>query len=188
MGLTKWKIAALALLPTGILASGAIAIAQDRAPDNVPTTPDQPSVTTPAPETVAKTSFNPFLTTHAASNPGAGPSDPDRLRAVELKLDRVLEALERAAVPRAVFPTDPAGDLVSHPQNRYGANQAVGKTSSRPAGPPGETLPVGARYAAADRDNLAQRVAELERRLAELEHRLGSSAPSSASADSAKRP
>jgi RNA polymerase sigma factor (sigma-70 family) len=151
MAITKWKMAALALLASCILASGALVSAQQSA-DSAPTQ-----------------------------------AEPDRLRAVEAKLDRLLQKFE-AAEPRVA--PDPVKVTTGRP-GAYGAAARDPKASpvtvEDPFGraPGATTLPapyVKTReprpqyapnaYALAGSPGLEQRLAALEERVAKVEHML----------------
>ncbi len=123
------------------------------------------------------------------SNSSATRSEPDRLHAVEQKLDRILEALGRPAPAT----TPPAGGL-PHPNLAYTAivppGTIVGTVGLSPA-----ALPVSpsadlhgpgavglARFQPTDRlTNLERRMDELERRLVEIERRVNQAGPSPSS-------
>jgi RNA polymerase sigma factor (sigma-70 family) len=119
----------------------------------------------------------------SAQGPGRAPealpsSGSDRFAALEAKLDRLIQALERGSVAansaaRGDFGKTPPSDVVG-PTNYPGDTADAGKMSEHVQGKKGtggvntatDYVPSGF---AARPDRLEQRVADLERRLAELE-------------------
>jgi hypothetical protein len=112
------------------------------------------------------------------------PSDPDRLRAVEQKLDRILEALggARHATPTPYI-VSAAPDLMPAaavatarfaPQAGYSSTPAIAATTPAPA------ATTVTHFESADRLlTMERRLADVERRLRELERRLNAAhAPS----------
>jgi RNA polymerase sigma factor (sigma-70 family) len=122
------------------------------------------------------------VSAQAPPGPGGGPSESDRLKAVEAKLDRIVGALEGTAnkppgptddraLGWAVIQHGPAESTQGPPVTRY-----VPVTESPPPGsntgltPP----PLRPNEYRASQDLLEQRVAALERRLARVESLLAS--------------
>jgi hypothetical protein len=154
MAITKWKIAALSLLASGLLATCAVVSAQ-------------------APE------------------PGPESSQSDRLRAIELKLDHVVRALEGlTGAPTESAPAGSADNALvitapkpSEPTARTAATaQPVAKTASADA-PAVPVQPTSALASSAHPNEfrapqqLEQRVADLERRLTRVEQLLSRRLP-----------
>jgi hypothetical protein len=149
MAMTKWKMVALALLVSGLLASRALVSAQQ----TVEPTPSR--------------------------------SEPDRLRSVEGKLDRLLQKLDAAEPRLAQAPvTITAGTPVYTTPREPEATPKVALDPSR-LGPSATTAPVPFGMAAEPRPEnrdfsytiaankgVEQRVAALEDRLAKIEHTL----------------
>jgi hypothetical protein len=153
MAITRWKMAALALFASGLLASGALVSAQQ----------SQESASTRA--------------------------EPDRLRAVEEKLDRLLKKFDDAGArlapaPVAITP-GMSGALTAAPRgfeesprsgrDPFGRNPGA-TTANTPLVPATAAEPPPqygySPYAVAGNKGLEQRVAALEFRLAKVEHML----------------
>jgi RNA polymerase sigma factor (sigma-70 family) len=103
-------------------------------------------------------------------------SNPDRLREVERKLDRLIEAVERTGLPAATKPNRFSGYRPGEPAKDKADSAPPAQATARfePATDPssaGATAPAIA--GGADRlDRMADRLNDLERRLARVEARL----------------
>jgi RNA polymerase sigma factor (sigma-70 family) len=159
MVFAKLKSVTVALVTAGAVVTGAMVLAQDPVArrEEPPTKSADPTVGMPSREELPTKTASPFLFGRR--------SDPDRLNALEQKLDRILDELghERpsATTPPARYP--PGGtmapDLAVNPL-RYDSFRKV----------PAETKPAPERT---DRlTAVEQRMADLERRMAEIEKRV----------------
>jgi len=119
--------------------------------------------------------------TKTVVDPTAMRSDPDRLRAVEQKLDRILEALGRPApattAPAGGMPNPDLPNIAVEP-----TTTTVGTVSLSPGALPGGISGGLARIHPTDRlTNVERRMDELERRLVEIERRVNQAGPSPSS-------
>jgi RNA polymerase sigma factor (sigma-70 family) len=155
MLLAKLKGIALGLITVGVVVTGAV-LAQSPGPGTGP-------------------ALQPRVADHALNA-----SDSDRLRAVEQKLDRILEAIGRSRPtpepPRSQPPSSVSADTVTFraepvPVPPPGGANFVPPTTGYAvtAAPPGDR---NSRLA-----NLERRLAEVERRLTQLERRLDTGQP-----------
>jgi hypothetical protein len=190
MAMTKMKIAAMALLITGVLASGAMVPAQTPGP--------QPPAAFPRGPGAGSRDVDPAAS--ASRDTGLNASESDRLKAVEVKLDRVLRLLENSgsrsdlsknAPMKSAAPELPALDNRLIPGSTAAEGGALPLGPLPSAAPDAKLAPPGnasLRFAPEHRpsnpdgeannnlsqssDLLARRLAKIEDRLAELERRL----------------
>jgi RNA polymerase sigma factor (sigma-70 family) len=148
MAMTKWKMAAFALLASGLLAGGALVSAQ-QSTELAPTR-----------------------------------AEPDRLRVVEEKLDRLLKKFDDAGVRIAPAPDSMTASVAGAgattdrdvKASAPAALNRQGRATTAPVPNPMAAEParhrLGYAYGAAGDTGLEQRVARLEDRLARVEHML----------------
>jgi RNA polymerase sigma factor (sigma-70 family) len=130
-------------------------------------------------------------------------SDPDRLHAVEQKLDRILEALGRPApTPTVVVGSLPNPVLAPTVPPPVTAPPVTARIAPADTLPPGTPAPLGydrssdtlylrrdPRSSSTDRlTALEQRMADLERRLAEIDRRVNQARPSPAPGTTSPKP
>jgi hypothetical protein len=161
----KLKVIAFTALAAGAVATGAMVLAQDAAPRAEPASRPQadPALAAPTRETATTKGSVAHFT---ESGPG------DRLRAVEQKLDRILEAIGSSrGQASTAFETfrDPA--VASLPTSTTTASVA---NTNLPIAPPPASMPARLPVLGDTLASRPDRLAAVERRMEELERRIAS--------------
>ena len=174
MLLTKIKVIVLGLFILGAVAAGAGVLAQ--------TPSDSIRATKPASSISIGVSGGAIATNSGIDPVAATRPDPDRLRDVEAKLDRILEALggRRSDTYSSYQPAKPAVETVppggiGRPMNDLQTTSPApverrGFTGTQPA-----TVDPTGRNSTDRLSTMERRMADLERRMADLERRINPS-------------
>jgi RNA polymerase sigma factor (sigma-70 family) len=162
----KLRSVAIGTFAVAAVVTGAVVLGQ------APSTGEQSSPKTEVVATVTS------LQELAAQKAIAERSDSDRLHAVELKLDRILEALGRPRETAAKVAYDHSllGKLPGQPATASAPEAALkGADTAAGIAPPQDLLPIATALTSAAPDRLTaveRRMADLERRVADLERRV----------------